>query len=175
MKTRILVAHASKHGATAEIAEAITETLRESGLAVDVLPVEQVEDLTLYRALVLGSAVYAGQWRQEVVEFLEARRGVLATMPVWLFSSGPTGEGDPLALVKGWKFPEAQKPLVDHIKPRDIAVFHGELDMHKLNFAEKLIVRGVKAPVGDFRDWEAITGWAKGIAETLRKESTPTV
>jgi menaquinone-dependent protoporphyrinogen oxidase len=46
-------------------------------------------------------------------------------------------------------------------------LFHGDIDMSKLNFAEKLILRGVKAPTGDFRDWNAITAWAIQIAEAL--------
>jgi menaquinone-dependent protoporphyrinogen oxidase len=44
------------------------------------------------------------------------------------------------------------------------------LDTNKLSFPEKLIVKGIKAPIGDFRDWEAITAWATGIAEALKKE-----
>jgi menaquinone-dependent protoporphyrinogen IX oxidase len=33
--------------------------------------------------------------------------------------------------------------------------------------AEKLIVKGIKAPVDDYRDWEAITAWAEGIAAAV--------
>jgi len=90
---------------------------------------------------------------------------------VWLFSSGPTGEGDPVTLTKGWRFPTAQKSIADRIHPRDIAVFNGILDMEKLNFAEKLIIKGVKAPVGDFRDWDAITDWAASIVGALQPEA----
>lgn len=90
---------------------------------------------------------------------------------MWLFSSGPTGEGNPLQLMKGWRFPEAQQPIADRIRPRDIAFFHGVLDTKKLSLAEKLIVKGVKAPLGDFRDWETIASWAAAIAEALRREA----
>ncbi len=34
---------------------------------------------------------------------------------------------------------------------------------------ENLIVKSVKAPTGDFRDWAAITAWATAIAEALTK------
>jgi hypothetical protein len=47
---------------------------------------------------------------------------------------------------------------------------HLLLDTKTLNLAEKLIVKGVKAPVGDFRDWDAITSWASAIADALQKE-----
>ena len=52
----------------------------------------------------------------------------------------------------------------------DITFFSGVLDMKKLNLGEKLIVKGFKAPVGDFRDWDAIAAWANTIAEAVKKE-----
>jgi len=55
---QVLVAYASKHAATAGIAEKIGQVLREAGLPADVLPAGRVRDLTPYRAVVLGSAVY---------------------------------------------------------------------------------------------------------------------
>jgi len=117
---------------------------------------------------VLGSAVYAGQWRGEAVKLLEANERQLADRVVWFFSSGPTGAGDPSALMKGFRFPEAQQPIANRIMPRDIAFFHGSIDMKKLNLAEKVLVKGIKAPTGDFRDWAAITAWANGIAAALK-------
>jgi len=169
MDVQVLVAYATKYGATAEIAERIGQVLREAGLRADVLPADRVGDLTSYQAVVLGSAVYVGQWRKEAVKFLKANETVLAGKPVWLFSSGPTGEGDPAELGQGWRFPEAQQPIANRIQPRDIAVFHGLMDMKKLNLAEKLILKAIKAPVGDFRDWDAITSWAATIADELKQ------
>jgi menaquinone-dependent protoporphyrinogen oxidase len=171
MDVQVLVAYATKYSATAEIAEKIGQVLRQAGLRTDVLPADRVSDLTPYKAVVLGSAVYVGQWRKEAATFLEANEKRLAGRLVWLFSSGPTGEGDPVQLMKGWRFPEAQQPIADRIRPRDIALFHGVLDMKKLSLAEKLVVKGLKAPVGDFRDWDAITSWATAIADALKKEA----
>ncbi len=171
MRNKILIAHASKYGATTEIAEKIGEVLRQAGLQVDVLPAEEIYSLDPYQAVVLGSAVYAGQWRKEAVLLLESFEQTLSRLPVWFFSSGPTGEGDPMELMKGWDFPEAQEPLAERIHPRGIAFFHGALDMDKLNFGERLIVRGFRVPIGDFRDWDAITTWASAIAETLKQEN----
>jgi hypothetical protein len=37
-----------------------------------------------------------------------------------------------------------------------------------MGFAEKLIVKALRAKVGDFRDWQDIRAWAQGIAETLQ-------
>jgi len=168
MDGRILVAYATKHGATAEIAERIGEVLRAAGLEADVMPAQRVGDLDAVDAVVLGSGVYAGQWRKEAATFLEANVEELTGLPIWLFSSGPTGEGDPVELMNGWRFPEQLQPLADRIGPRDVVLFHGVLDPQKLNLAEKLVVKALKAPTGDFRDWDAITAWAHEIAAGLQ-------
>ena len=170
MKAQVLVAYATKYGATAEIAERIGEVLRDAGLNVDIKPVYRVSDPDEYKAVILGSAVYIGQWRREASGFLKTHEKVLAGMPAWLFSSGPTGEGDPAALLQGWRFPKALQPIADRIKPRDVALFHGALDRNKLGFVEKWMVNNVKAAPGDYRDWGAIANWAGAVAEALKKD-----
>jgi menaquinone-dependent protoporphyrinogen oxidase len=169
MDKKVLVVYASKYGATAEIAEQVGEGLKKAGLEVEVLPAEKVKDLAEYGAVVLGSAVYAGQWRKEASDFLQGNEQALKEMPVWLFSSGPTGEGDPVETMKGWRFPEALQPVADLIGPRDMAFFMGEIDMKKLNLPERMIIMAMKAPSGDFRDWETIESWAGGIAGELKR------
>jgi len=169
MENGVLVAYASKHGMTAEIAAKIGETLRQSGLQADVMPVKNVRGLATYKAVVLGSAVYIAMWRKEMVKFLQENEVALSQRPLWVFSSGPLGEGDPLELLHGWRFPEAQRPLVERIKPRDIAVFHGAIDLKKMTIFEKWVLKRVKARTGDFRDWEAITRWAAGVSDELKK------
>lgn len=170
MTYRILVAYASKYGATAEIAGKIGEVLSTSGLKVNVLPAEKVTDVTPFDAVILGSAVYAGNWRKEAVTFLEDYKALLTKIPVWLFSSGPVGDSDPATLAQGWHFPGAQLPVADRIHARDIALFHGAIDMEKLNFVERQIVKEFQPSSGDFRDWDAITNWAVSIAASLRPE-----
>jgi menaquinone-dependent protoporphyrinogen oxidase len=165
---KILVAYGTKYGATAEIAERIGEVLRQAGHEVDVARVERAGDVSVYAAVVLGSGVYAGSWRKEAADLLLAQEKTLTGRPVWIFSSGPTGEGDPVELMNGWTFPDALKPVAERIQPRDTALFHGAIQPDKLNFLEKLIVRIIKAPMGDFRDWRAIEAWAGDIADALQ-------
>jgi menaquinone-dependent protoporphyrinogen IX oxidase len=62
MPNRILVTFATQNGATAGVAEAIGQTLAESGCLVDVQPMNEVTDLTAYQAVVAGSAIQAGRW-----------------------------------------------------------------------------------------------------------------
>ena len=165
---KILVAYATKYGSTQQIAEKVGEVFRQANLDVDVVQVDRVRDLTPYKVVILGSAVYIGKWRKEAVEFLKKNVQALAERQVWIFSSGPTGEGDPVELMKGWRFPTELQPFVDQIKPHDIAVFHGNLSTEKMNFMEKQVIKTVKAPVGDFRDWNAVTDWANSIVNTLK-------
>jgi menaquinone-dependent protoporphyrinogen oxidase len=171
MDKNILVTYASKYGATREIAQKIGEVLRQAGLQVDIVPVAHVRDIALYKAVILGSAIYVGKWQKEAVEFLKSNKKTLAGRPVWIFSSGPTGEGDPLELVEGQRLPVGLQPFADRIHPRDIAVFHGFIDPDKINFIEKWTIKSlVKKPFGDFRNWDAITAWATAITKALKEE-----
>jgi menaquinone-dependent protoporphyrinogen oxidase len=167
--TKVLVAYASKYNATAEIAQAIGKTLQEFQLFdVDVRSVELVEDITSYDAVVLGSAVYAGQWLSSAADFLTSHEQILSQRPVWLFSSGPAGEVDTEIKTKEWKFPQALTSVAARINPRAIEVFQGKLDLSRLNFLERYITRLVKAPRGDFRDWDVIRTWSIGIEDALK-------
>jgi menaquinone-dependent protoporphyrinogen oxidase len=173
MEKNILVTYASKYGATKEIAQKIGEVLRQAGLQTDVLPVDGVYNLDPYKAVILGSSVYVGKWPKEAVKFLQANQNNLAERPVWIFSSGPTGHGNPVELVEGQRLPAALQPIADRIRPRDIAVFHGHIDPDKINFIEKWAIKSlVKKPFGDFRDWGAITAWATAIAKSLKEKDT---
>lgn len=162
--TNVLVSVASKHGATAEIAQRIADVLRGRGLEVTVTPPEQVDDPGAFEAIVLGSAVYAGRWLKEAKDLAE-RLGSLDPRPaVWLFSSGPIGdppkpEEDPVDVVEVTQLTSA----------REHRVLAGKLDKSVLGFAERAIVIALRAPEGDFRDWEGITAWAGEIAATLER------
>ena len=170
MKKDILVTYASKHGSTAEIAEKIHEIMTDKELLCDLQAVENITSISDYTTIVLGSAVYMGQWRKSTVKFLKKHAEELSTKKVWLFSTGPTGEGDPVELLKGWKYPDALKDTVDKIHPREIMVFHGALDETKLNTFEKMTIKMVKAPVGDFRDWKSVEQWANKISGKINNE-----
>ena len=73
----VLVAYATKHGATKAIAEKIADELRSAGLKTDISNVKDAGDPSNYDALVLGSAVYIGGWRKEAVKFVEQHANAL--------------------------------------------------------------------------------------------------
>ena len=169
MSKKVLVAYGSKYGGTAEIAEEIGKVLKQEEFEVDVFSADHIKNPARYDAFVIGSGVYAGFWRKEAVKFVINNETLMAEKPVWIFSSGPTGEGDVKDLMSGWEYPGKIRPAVEKIKPREITVFHGVADPEKMSFFDKLILKMVKAPSGDFRNWNTITDWAKSIATELKK------
>jgi menaquinone-dependent protoporphyrinogen oxidase len=163
---RILVTAASRHGATHEIAGAIAAGLGRRGVDAEVRHAEELTSLDGYDAFVIGSAVYVGRWLDRARELVEGNAPALATRPVWLFSSGPLGPPDAL---KPEGDPVDVAALVEAVGAEDHRVFAGRLDRALLSFGEKAVVVAFRAPEGDFRDWEAIDGFAGEIAARLER------
>lgn len=175
----VLVAYASRYGATAEIAETIAAALTAEGHEAVARPVTEAGSggaVAEADAVVLGSAVYMGHWRKEASEFLEKHRAALAERPVWLFSSGPLPGAvvpekvaENAASVDGT--PHEAPGAVAAVGAREHRVFDGRLDPARLGVRDRLI-RAMPAGKGllpevDGRDWAAIEEWARGIARQL--------
>jgi menaquinone-dependent protoporphyrinogen oxidase len=160
-----LVATASRHGATMDIGEEIGRVLTGRGITVTARPVGEVNDVTQFDAVLLGSGVYAGHWLPEAVDFVIRHAAELALRPVWLFSSGPVGE-PPMPATD----PEDVAGMLERSHAREHHVFAGRLDAARLGLGERLIVRLLRTPEGDFRDWPAIDAWADGVASVLVDE-----
>jgi menaquinone-dependent protoporphyrinogen oxidase len=163
---RVLVTAASRHGATHEIADAIAAGLERRGVDTGVQRAEELMSLDGYDAFVIGSAVYVGRWLDTARELVESNASALAERPVWLFSSGPLGPPDAL---KPEGDPVDVAAIAEAVSAQDHRVFAGRLDRMLLSFGEKAVVLAVRAPEGDFRDWEAIDGFAGEIAGHLQR------
>lgn len=159
----ILVAYASKHGATEGMARFMAERFGERGRSAEARSVGDIADIGDVEAVVLGSAVYAGSWMKEATEFAQRHRDALAAVPVWLFSTGPLGEH----VEDEEQQPKQLAELEESLNPRAHAIFFGALDYGALGFGERMIAKAVKAPEGDFRDWDTIGAWIDGIADQL--------
>lgn len=165
----VLVAAASKHGATLEIAAAIARVLEEHGVSTELADMEEVGDLGGYDAYVIGSGIYLGNWLKEARRFVESNAAELARRPTWLFASGsivgdPPVADDPDALRAGL----AEK-LVLRTNARQHKLFGGKLDASKLGLLERAAVRGAHASEGDHRDWDEVNRWATEIAAELKR------
>ncbi|HSF81783.1 MAG TPA: flavodoxin domain-containing protein, partial [Anaerolineales bacterium] len=73
---RILVTYATMAGSTAEVAQAVAEEIAKSGLQVDVLPLDQVQELEGYDGVVVGGPMIMG-WHRASLRFLRLNRRAL--------------------------------------------------------------------------------------------------
>jgi menaquinone-dependent protoporphyrinogen oxidase len=171
----VLVAYASKYGGTRGIAERIADVLNASDIDAVSRSVASTGELGEYEAFVLGSATYIGSWMKEAMSFTRQNRVVLASRPIWLFSSGPLGTGatNPQGQdVREAAVPKQLAELRDLLGACDHRVFFGVSDHTHFDLRDRLIyaVPGGKKLLadGDFRDWGDVEAWAKEIALALK-------
>ena len=166
MSDSILVAYATRYGSTQEVAEAVAETLRESGLEVDLQPMREVRSLEGYGAVVVGAALYMYRWHKDARRFLSRHRKALVELPVAVFALGPVK--DPRD-EEEWQNSRDQldKELAKHawLKPVAVEILGGKFDPALLRFP--LNVFAGSEPASDIRDWEAIGAWAGDLADEL--------
>ncbi|MGE5274532.1 MAG: flavodoxin domain-containing protein [Verrucomicrobiota bacterium] len=165
----VLVAAASRHGATDEIAEQIGATLADHGLDVEVKKLDQVTELGGYDAFVLGSGIYLGSWLRQARTFLDAHAAELAGHPTWLFASGSITGDPPVADDPRAIRPGLAETLVETTHAREHKLFAGKCDKSTLGLRERWAVRMAGAREGDYRDRQAIDRWAAAIAEELQQ------
>jgi menaquinone-dependent protoporphyrinogen oxidase len=169
---RVLVAYASRCGSTGGVAEAIGRELCQAGAQADVRLVNEVADLSPYRAVIVGSAVWRGHWLDEAVEFVTKNKKFLAGRPTAYFLtcialSYPNDMTRRLA--RGWMNTVLRE--VPEVKPRDLGMFAGAVDYAKLSpeirelLRKKLQEKHIKP--GDYRDWAVIRNWARGLRARL--------
>lgn len=171
MSNKILVVFASRHGSTAGIAKAVGQTLMNEGYQVDVLPVNDVKSLSDYRAVVAGSAIQAGKWLPEAIDFIQRNSVSLKQLPFAAFQVCMT-----MAMPKADKYKEFvsswMSPVSSIVKPKYEGTFAGVLDIKNIkSLGDRLKFRisvwfGVWKE-GDHRNWDEIQDWAKGLKQVL--------
>lgn len=171
---RVLVAHASAHGSTAEIATRLAASLAAAGPDVDVRAVADVASLSGYDAAAIGSAIHDGAWLPVAHEFLREHKAALAKRPTWLFSVSAVGatssaygtfgtavlrrmRRDPRAIY------EARQALghVDHHN------FAGVVTPEEWSRSAIRLFKILGGSFGDHRDWDEVDQWAAGIGRSL--------
>lgn len=169
MGPSVLVAYASRLGSTAEVGQFIARVLQENGLHVEASPLAQVQDLSPYQAVILGSAVQEGQWLPEAVAFVRTHGQELSHKPTALFTVAMNMRGaSPEHFRQVYGYLDEVLRLV---KPLEIGLFGGALNYRLLSSSQKAVVLGEGLPEGDFRRWQDIRAWAEDIADRLRLEA----
>jgi menaquinone-dependent protoporphyrinogen oxidase len=162
---KVLVAYASKRGSTAEIAETIATVLRDAGHDADCVEAGTVAALDACDAVVLGSAVYMRRWRGDARRFVRKHRKALAERPLWVFSSGPTG--DPSRDNPAWTEPGHTIKKLDELGAREHVVFGGSMPQEPHGRIERSMIESTPPEWRDRRDWDEIRAWAARIAGQL--------
>ena len=157
VRRTVVVAAASRHGSTAEIADHVAHRLSEA------LPgywnvcrsdPDNAWSLADADAVVLGSAIYFGRWLRPA---RRALRRIDDRDHVWLFSSGPITAADDIE----------QPTELGRSAHHPHATFGGRLDPDQLSRVERWVARRVGATAGDHRDWSSVDAWADDIADEL--------
>ena len=171
MINKVLVTYASRAGSTAGVAEAIGKTLIGKGMDVDVLPMQEIKDLSAYQAVVAGSAIRGREWLPEALHFLSEHRSELTNRPFAAFMVCIT-----LSMANAEQYREGLKswmnPVRQVVHPVSEGYFAGALDFSKLPFsfnvlAMRLVVLLGVWKKGDHRDWTAIHTWAESLPSRL--------
>jgi len=161
----VLVAAASRHGSTAEIAARIGNELRESlpspSWRVHIADADSIDTIEGYDAVVLGSAIYLGRWLKSARQLLEKAQEAPA-FGTWLFSSGPVA-----ADALGSELVDTNDDVADRLRVKESIVFPGRLVTGSLGRVERAVTAAMHITDGDFRDWEAVEAWANDITRTL--------
>jgi menaquinone-dependent protoporphyrinogen oxidase len=173
MLSSVLIAFATRSGATAEVAEAMAAAMQEAGVSAEILPVSQVTSLTGREAVILGTPLYVGRFPSDFREFLRLHRDALSTMRPWFFVLGPT-RNDPKDFEGARRQAERQLSHYPRLRPADLHIFGGRWSTASLPFPFNLLRRLPgnplsKIPQEDIRDWAAIRQWATSIAEQIRR------
>jgi menaquinone-dependent protoporphyrinogen oxidase len=167
-KKKVLLAYGSKCGSTGEVAQAIAEELIAAGLAVDVLPVQQIKSVEGYQAIIIGSAVRMGKLLPKITSFAEKFSHEIAQLKTAYFSAGLGMKEDTpenRAEAEGYL-----QPLCLIKEPISKGLFAGKMDHSKLELGFRLIFSKDEdnlLPEGDYRDWEKIRGWGQEVAKAI--------
>jgi menaquinone-dependent protoporphyrinogen oxidase len=162
MKVHVITA--SKHQSTTGVGEAIAERLRSHGLHVVTEDADEVRRLPpREEAIVIGSPIYLGKWMKQAHRVMEEISAEPPGRRIFMFSVGPVG--DPPNPVDAAAEEEVEMFAAE--RAESSRMFSGRIDRSLLGPLEKLAVTAVKAPDGDYREWEQIEAWADEIAHRL--------
>lgn len=159
----ILLAYASRFGSTQEVAETIASALSEAGLEVDLQPMQEVQSLDRYAAVVLGAAIYNAKWNADAHQFVSQHHDTLTQLPVAIFTLGPLSASE-AAKRNSRRQLDNELAKYSWLKPVAVEIFAGKYDPSKpgLGFFDRFV------PASDHRNWDAIRAWAQTLSVQLQ-------
>ncbi len=170
---KVLIAYASAHGSTAEVAEFIGHVLSERGLSVTAASADTLSNIKGYDVIVLGTAIHAGTWLPAMTDFVSRFADELAQRSVFMWVNC-------IRVMEQYGEEHVMEHYMVHellrkINPKSVTAFAGKLDLQSVDWNERwtLAARydGMTWPSsfdGDFRNWDEIRTWAHQIADTLK-------
>ncbi len=166
---KILVTYSTIAGSTEEVSAAIRDVLQTDAVTVDLLPVDQVSGhLHDYGAVIVASAIRVGMWLPDAVDFVRRYQAYLSTIPVGYVTVCMRLAQDADAYAdEVYHYLDEVRELVE---PVSEAAFAGVMDLKKLTLPTQLVVRMMRVPRGDFRDWTAIETWAQDFKLHLSQD-----
>lgn len=164
--SKVLVVYATRSGCTAGIAEHIGKTLTERGIEAEVVTAQEAAGPAGYDAVILGSGVRAGTWHEAARTWASVHAEQLKTMPVALFTCGLviTGGAEKAGEVRAYTDALIEQTGITAV---DVGLFAGWSEPASFSFVERSILKLLKAPKGDFRDYSAIGRWTESTAERM--------
>lgn len=179
---RVAVAYATAYGSTKGVASELAAEFTRAGIQVEVKPIDELDALEGYDAVVLGSAIHNMSWLPRAARFVQEHHLELAARPVWLFSVSSVGDTSSFfgprvghLMRRMRKEPRDVAGFRTAIRPRDHRNFAGAVERSHWNLAGHLFLKAFGGSYGDHRDWRDIDAWADDIArELLAIENTVT-
>lgn len=172
MEKEILIAYASTHGSTEEVAKFIGVTMQANDFPVEVQKMRTVASLRDYAAVVVGAPLYMFHWHNDAFWFLNRYRNEFEKgLPLAIFAGGPIGEGDEKdwqVIRTHWATEIAKLPW---LQPVSVQLIGGRFDPLKLRFPYSWIPAMKQIPAKDHRDWNGIRAWANLLAVKFRESA----
>lgn len=161
-----LVVYGTKSGCTTDIAKKIGSTLAEKGMTADVVAAEDAPDPAPYDAIIVGSGVRVGSWHESAKTWVTQNAAALKASPVAFYTCGLTLANDPDKTDEVRAFTDT---LIAEsgVTPVDVGLFAGWNEPKHFSFVERTVMKLMKAPQGDFRDFDAVADWAAAVAPRL--------
>jgi len=169
---KILVAYASVHGSTGEIAQFISNLFKAYAAEVECAKVEDIQDISSYDVIILGTAIHEAIWLTSMLQFLDRFKAEIATKITYMFITC-------IRVLETDGYEHVMKnyvhtPTVEALHIREVQPFAGKMKLDHINWNERWLL-GLRYDGnelkqhfnGDYRDWYAISTWVNKIAQHL--------